>query len=85
MHAERRLSSSSSERGWGGTLGWLVSQAYPDLYFSQFEACHSRGSSCGQSRITRRAYENLFYVEMMNDAYDLWSDLEKESGVTLYK
>ena len=51
----------------------------------QYEACHSRGSSCGQSRITRRAYETVFYVEMMNEAYKMWSDLEREAGTTLYK
>jgi sarcosine oxidase/L-pipecolate oxidase len=61
----------------GGTKGVLL--------LEQYEACHNRGSSCGQSRITRRAYETLFYVEMMTDAYRMWSDLEKEAGTTLYK
>ena len=51
----------------------------------QYEAGHSRGSSCGHSRITRRAYEKHYYVEMMNDAYRMWSELERESGSTLYK
>ena len=47
--------------------------------------CHSHGSSAGQSRITRRAYQTLFYVKMMNDAFSMWSELERESGINLYK
>ena len=71
--------SSSSPTG-----GVEFSSFFP-FYLLQFNACHSRGSSHGQSRTTRRAYEKPYYVQMMNDAYTLWSDLERESGVPLYK
>lgn len=53
-------------------------------FFLQFSAIHSRGSSHGPSRIIRRAYVEPYYVKMMNDAYTLWSDVEKESGTTVY-
>ena len=51
----------------------------------QFDALHTRGSSHGQSRITRRTYQKPYYVQMMNEAFPLWSDLEQESGFSLYK
>ena len=60
-------------------------QYAPCVILIQFSALHSRGSSHGQSRITRRAYNKPYYVPMMNDAYSLWSDLERESGSTLYR
>ena len=53
--------------------------------FFQFATGHSRGSSCGPSRATKRAYETLFYVKMMNDAHKLWKELEDECGVTMFK
>ena len=60
-------------------------QYAPCVILIQFSALHSRGSSHGQSRITRRAYNKPYYVPMMNDAYSLWRDLERESGTTLYR
>ena len=50
----------------------------------QFSSLHSRGSSHGSSRITRRTYNTPFYVHMMDEAYGLWSAIEKESGAQLY-
>ena len=51
----------------------------------QFDIVHGHGSSTGKSRITRRAYSTPFYVKMMEDAFKMWSDLEKENNSTLYK
>ena len=51
----------------------------------QFERNHSRGSSHGHTRITRMAYKKPFYVKMMTDAFQQWSDLERRAGVTLFK
>jgi hypothetical protein len=50
----------------------------------QFSSLHTRGSSHGSSRITRRAYSKPYYVHMMDEAYRLWADIEKESGTKLY-
>ncbi|CAN9511208.1 unnamed protein product [Ophioblennius macclurei] len=55
------------------------------LLLEQFVLPHSRGSSHGQTRIIRRAYEEDFYTHMMGECYELWAQLEKEAGVQLYK
>jgi sarcosine oxidase len=50
----------------------------------QFTPPHDLGSSHGQSRITRQAYhENPLYVPFVKKAYELWYDLERESGKKL--
>lgn len=51
----------------------------------QFLLPHTRGSSHGQTRIIRKAYEQDFYIPMMDQAYELWAQLEKEAGVKLYR
>lgn len=52
--------------------------------FEQYHRAHSRGSSHGQSRIIRQAYfEHPDYVPLLKTAYTLWSQLERDSGVTL--
>jgi monomeric sarcosine oxidase len=54
------------------------------LLLEQFEIDHQRGSSYGFSRIIRYAYEHPTYVRLMRSVYPAWSDLEAESGETLY-
>ncbi|TNN80789.1 Peroxisomal sarcosine oxidase [Liparis tanakae] len=51
----------------------------------QFVLPHSRGSSHGQTRIIRKAYEQDFYTQMMEECYELWAQLEQEAGVKLYR
>lgn len=51
----------------------------------QFVLPHSRGSSHGQTRIIRKAYEQNFYTHMMEECYELWAQLEREAGVKLYR
>jgi len=53
--------------------------------FPQFVLPHSRGSSHGQTRIIRKAYEEYFYTQMMQESYELWAQLEEEAGVELYR
>ncbi|KAM8854531.1 peroxisomal sarcosine oxidase [Synchiropus picturatus] len=55
------------------------------LLLDQFILPHTRGSSHGQSRIIRKAYEQDFYSKMMEECYDLWAELEREAGVKLYR
>ncbi|XP_064612602.1 peroxisomal sarcosine oxidase-like [Liolophura sinensis] len=55
------------------------------LMLEQFPLPHTRGSSHGHSRITRKAYPQDFYVRMMREAYDIWANLEEETGTTVYK
>ena len=54
------------------------------LGLEQFSPAHDRGSSHGETRIIRQAYfEHPDYVPLLIRAYDLWRDLERESGRSL--
>ncbi|NWH72300.1 SOX oxidase, partial [Piaya cayana] len=55
------------------------------LLLEQFVLPHSRGSSHGQSRITRSAYPQAVYARMMPDSFHLWQQLEAEAGTSLYR
>ncbi|XP_047451090.1 peroxisomal sarcosine oxidase [Mugil cephalus] len=55
------------------------------LLLEQFVLPHTRGSSHGQTRIIRYAYEQDFYINMMRECFQLWAQLEREAGVTLYR
>ncbi|XP_035536242.1 peroxisomal sarcosine oxidase [Morone saxatilis] len=58
---------------------------YIFVHLLQFVLPHSRGSSHGQTRIIRKAYEQDFYTHMMEECYELWAQLEREAGVKLYR
>ena len=52
----------------------------------QFHPPHDRGSSHGKSRIIRQAYfEGVSYVPLVMRAYDLWLQLEIETGQALLR
>lgn len=51
----------------------------------QFILPHSRGSSHGQSRITRSIYPQAHYARMVPDSFRLWQRLEDEAGTSLYR
>ena len=54
------------------------------LGIEQFAAVHDLGSSHGESRIIRQAYyENPAYVPLLQRAYELWEQLERDTGTTL--
>ena len=59
--------------------------AYVYLLVLQFDALHTRGSSHGPTRITRRAYEKDFYVHMMDEAFVLWKQIEEKAGIKIYQ
>ena len=61
----------------------LASKGSRTLLLEQFELGHTRGSSHGGSRIIRYNYPQAFYVEMMKDAYPLWSEIETQAKVQL--
>lgn len=51
------------------------------LGIEQFGLAHDRGSSHGATRIIRRAYfEHPNYVPLVDRSYELWENLERESG-----
>lgn len=54
------------------------------LGLERFAPAHDRGSSHGESRIIRQAYfEGAAYVPLLFRAYELWEELEKETGEDL--
>ncbi|XP_076453157.1 peroxisomal sarcosine oxidase-like [Babylonia areolata] len=63
----------------------LAKHGQKTLLLEQFPLPHSRGSSHGQTRIIRYAYEQDFYSRMMLDAFPLWHTLAKEAAVQLFK
>ncbi|XP_012679509.1 peroxisomal sarcosine oxidase [Clupea harengus] len=67
------------------TAYYLAKNNKKTLLLEQFVLPHSRGSSHGQTRIIRKAYEQDFYVRMMEECYTLWAELEREADVKLYR
>ncbi|GEM_PF-174893 len=56
------------------------------LLLDQFTPPHANGSSHGESRVIREAYfEHPAYVPLIQRAYELWQELEQESGGSLLK
>ena len=62
----------------------LAKRGLDVLGFDRFARGHTLGSSGGRSRIIRLSYyEHPDYVPMLRRAWDLWRELERESGETL--
>ena len=56
------------------------------LGLDRFASPHPFGSSHGQTRIIREAYfEHPLYVPLVQRAYELWAELEHESGRKLFQ
>jgi sarcosine oxidase len=53
------------------------------LLLEQFTVGHSRGSSHGGSRIIRYTHNKLEHADQMPATFDLWFELERESGARL--
>jgi sarcosine oxidase len=51
--------------------------------YEQFEVGHTRGSSHGRSRIVRLAYPDVEFVELAQESFAGWRELEREAGVEL--
>jgi sarcosine oxidase len=59
----------------------LARRGYRVLGLDAYHRGHTHGSSHGRSRIIREAYrEGAEYVPLVQRAYDLWHELEEESG-----
>jgi sarcosine oxidase len=63
---------------------FLAADGHEVVGFEQFHLDHDRGSSYGGSRIIRRVYPDVFYAGLMELAYPLWEELERESGEELF-
>lgn len=56
------------------------------LGLDRFEPGHSRGSSHGETRVIRMAYfEHPDYVPLLRRSYELWEDLQRDTGQDLYR
>jgi sarcosine oxidase len=63
----------------------LASRGAHVLGVDRFAPPHTLGSTHGDTRIIREAYyEHPLYVPLVRRAYELWLDLERKSGRTLY-
>lgn len=66
------------------TARYAASFGKKTLCLEQFPIPHDRGSSHGQSRITRHSYEQSYYADMMPEAFALWAQIERETKTTLF-
>lgn len=67
------------------TLHTLARSGRRVLGIDRFAPPHASGSSHGRTRIIRAAYfEHPAYVPLVRRAYDLWRELQRHVGKTLY-
>src|SRR5258708_31942192 len=66
----------------GSAAGWrLAARGAQVVCFDRHSPPHAFGSSHGESRIIRTAYyEGPWYVPLLRESFDLWRELECESG-----
>ena len=68
----------------GATLAHVAKRGRRVLGIERFARGHAFGASSGRSRIIRKAYfEDPAYVPLLVRAYELWRELERETGATL--
>jgi sarcosine oxidase len=61
----------------------LAQRGHDVTVYEQFELEHTRGSSHGSSRIFRLSYPDPDWVALAQRSYELWRELEDDSGVQL--
>jgi sarcosine oxidase len=61
----------------------LAHRGHDVTVYEQFELEHPRGSSHGSSRIFRLSYPEEEWVALAQRAFELWRELEDESGIQL--
>jgi len=70
--------------GMGLSTAWRLAKGGHDVrVIERFKLFHTRGSSYGEHRIIRRTYNDALYSSLMPYAYQLWEELEKDSGQQL--
>lgn len=73
-----------------GTMGsmaaWqLEKEGVSVIGFEQFGIGHDRSAAGGETRLFRTAYkEGAKYIPLLKDAYQMWKQLEVESGNSLF-
>ena len=61
----------------------IAQRGHDVTVYEQFELEHKRGSSHGTSRIFRLSYDEEEWIRLAQRSYELWRELEHESGRTL--
>ena len=65
-------------------LAHCASRGVAAIGLEQFARGHELGASAGRTRLIRKAYfEEPSYVPLLHRAYDLWREVERESGQDL--
>src|ERR1041385_2022309 len=68
------------------TLATLARRGVHAVGIEQFRPAHDRGSSHGETRIIRLGYfEHPSYVPLLRRTYELWRELEAETGQRLMR
>jgi sarcosine oxidase len=69
----------------GAATAWRLAARGADVVcFDRFSPPHDRGSSHGESRITRTAYfEGAFYVPLLQETFPMWRALEAATRAQL--
>jgi sarcosine oxidase len=69
----------------GAATAWRLSKRGAQVVaYDRYSPPHDRGSSHGESRITRTAYmEGAFYVPLLQETFPMWRELEAETGAGL--
>jgi monomeric sarcosine oxidase len=70
----------------GSATAWATARrGAAVLVLDRFEPHHARGSSHGSSRIVRRAYGDVLYTALAGEAFELWREVEEQSGARLLR
>lgn len=90
MHATSRSKQYDAVVVGAGLMGaataWaLARRGRSVLVVEQFTAGHPNGSSHGSARIVRRAYGDALYTRLTGRAFELWRELEQQSGASLLR
>ncbi len=66
----------------GAAAAWRLTKRGAEVVaFDRYSPPHDRGSTHGESRITRTAYlEGAFYVPLLQETFPMWRELEAETG-----
>ena len=65
------------------TAHHLIKENVNVLLIEQFPLPHTRGSSQGQTRVTRCLYYDEILGRMSRDSFEMWRKLEEEVGEEL--
>jgi monomeric sarcosine oxidase len=70
----------------GAAAAWSASRRGLSVtVLEQFEPGHVHGGSHGSARIVRRAYGDALYTRLTGRAFELWRELELDSGASVIR